>query len=225
MFNWTNPADVTSGLGGVRIVYTTTPDAWTSLTPDSMQAVEYAAADMDITAIAANSKIMSALSQTDPATIASPGSLTAHQIYYFRAFTFNDPVQRLYSSPGNDYAALPNQGGGGGPVTLRFELKKSETTKLVICPITIPPGLRDGTGAALMDANGLVKASQLVSLINSQAPTSPAVIVLGKYDPASTTFSVAYDPNGTGTDFTIAPGEGLQVFVNQDFTLRLTGAQ
>jgi hypothetical protein len=103
-------------------------------------------------------------------------------------------------------ASLP-AGGSTGISTLTYNLKASASDKLVVNSITVPAGA------------GINKASELIRRINEKAGKN-IVIVLGKWDPVTGT-AVGLKPDGEGTDFDLKPGEGYQLYVNEDFTLTL----
>jgi len=179
---------------GAKGVYTVNKDEWMALNINSPEAFDYAASG--------NPSETLVLSQIGGAP------LDMSKIYYFKVFSYNDA--RMSRPQGAMAASLP-AGGGTGISTLTYNLKASASDKLVVNSITVPAGA------------GINKASQLIALINEKARKDVGkdiVIVLGKWDPVTGT-AVGLKPDGEGTDFDLKPGEGYQLYVNEDFTLTL----
>jgi hypothetical protein len=131
------------------------------------------------------------------------GAALEDTIYYFKGFAYND--SGMSKPEGAMAAAMPAKGGGLGGT---FLLKASSTDRLVVNSIFVPAG------------SAIANASQLIDAINAKAG-KPIVIVVGKWD-KDNGMAVGLPADGSGgTDFLVVPGEGYQIYVNQDFALTL----
>ncbi len=142
--------------------------------------------------------------------------------YFFKAFTYNDagPLDptsdasiTAHRLSGGVIAAAVSTLGGAGGGTLTFSLEAYRSDRLVVNSITIPQSMAGMT------------ASQLITAINEKARrdlgiSEDIVVVLGMWDPAGN--AVGYNPvTRAGSDFTLKPGVGYQLYVSRPYALTL----
>jgi hypothetical protein len=154
----------------------------------------------------------------------SSAEVTAGKTYAFRVLDSNE-----WGSTWSDVYthALAGASVTAGTVSFTYNLKKSETGKLIVNSITLPGR---NLVRPVATTTELVKANELVSLINGVA-RSPIVIAVSRWDTTlarAQGYTPIYDDKGaiigsTGEDFSLAAGEGYQVFVNQDLEITFEG--
>ncbi|MFA5113010.1 MAG: hypothetical protein WC529_01805 [Candidatus Margulisiibacteriota bacterium] len=154
----------------------------------------------------------------------SSAEVTAGKTYAFRVLDSNE-----WGSTWSDIYAHTLAGSAAGvtagTVSFTYALKKSETGKLIVNSVTLP-----GLNLVKPTTATVAKASELVSLINSSAK-SPIVIAISRWDTTlarAQGYAPIYDDKGaisglTGEDFSLAAGEGYQLFVNQDLEVTFEG--
>jgi len=213
---WDDPAQ--AFYKGATVVYTTKKDDWDTLDVNSPEAADVPVSG-DPTKGLVESKVLTKLGGVD---------LNPNQIYYFKAFSYNDAG--MSKTTGAMAASIPALGGGGGPVTITL-------TKISGGMGVNSIGIPAGTSFLFEDLSGSKKSftvstlQDLIAAINSSAGAG-TVTASAYWDGAkqqlagasySATGSKTYSTAGFDeTKINLAGGKGYYLSVSRTITFKLS---
>ncbi|MBU0573903.1 MAG: hypothetical protein KKH83_05450 [Candidatus Margulisbacteria bacterium] len=164
--------------------------------------------------------------------------------YYFKAFAYNAGTDADWDPTNSDalnahlFSAgeiagdriLPAGAGGVGGI-YSYNLRQYSSSHLAINSITVPAVenlaatvVLGGVANPTLVSDSVTSAQALIGLVN-EAAGRPVVTVLSRWNAETGKgMGLTYNPAGntyTGENFTLAPGEGYQIFVTEDVNLVL----